>query len=495
MAFSQSDYAFGKWDKSLTSMPSPRAVFSTLVYHDSIYVLGGFKNINNLVYVSSVDVYVPASDAWITGITEFPFPRGCPNACLIGDKIYAFGGSHPSDGGENYTAYDSLHIYDIKSKTWTRGESLPVALSYFGADTLNGKIYVAGGGGTNWTITNALYVYDPELDEWTEKATMNRTRWGLSAKSRNGKLYVFGGYSGSNWKISKSLEVYDPETDEWIDLSDANIKRTSMSMFSYKEQLFVMGGYSESTSNQTQIISRYDFATDSWFDFFNEGDDLPEGRRFTGSCVYDEKFYLLGGGASEIMDNNWSYSLKKIQQGQVFLDTTLGSESVELDLSEIFYATDDESVSYNICEGYDESIVSATIEGSTLKLEESTEESGSTELIINALTATDTISSNPFIVAMLGASLIKTDVITHFAIYPNPASEEVSFSFSTKEAGVVSIEIFNSLGQEIEHFSLNATSIGLNCYNWNVEDYSNGLYMIVLNTGTSKSVRTLLINH
>ncbi|MGC9343418.1 MAG: Kelch repeat-containing protein, partial [Bacteroidales bacterium] len=262
LVYSQCNYSYGKWDTTLSSMPGARSSCSALVYHDSIFVLGGLRNMAAPECVSQVDVYVPATDTWITGITEFPFPRGCQHACLVGDKIYAFGGSRVS--GESLTAFDSLHIYDIQSNSWEKGQCLPVEIGYFAADTINGKVYVAGGGGSGYSIFNSLYEYDPELDNWTEKASMSTSRWGTFARSWKGKLYVFGGYAGSDWTISRTIEVYDPETDEWTNLSSAITPRTSGSMFLLDGKLYVIGGYynpSSTSYNHTKIISMYDIAT------------------------------------------------------------------------------------------------------------------------------------------------------------------------------------------------------------------------------------------
>jgi N-acetylneuraminic acid mutarotase len=444
--------------------------------------------------VSPVDVYVPAKNTWITGITEFPFPRGCQHACLVGDKIYAFGGSRVS--GENLTAFDSLHIYDIQSNSWERGQCLPFEMGYFAADTINGKIYVAGGGGSGYSILNSLYVYDPEVDEWTKKASMSTSRWGTFARSWNGKLYVFGGYAGSNWTISRTIEVYDPETDEWTMLTSGLTPRTSGSMYLHDGQLYIIGGYHNPTStsyNHTKIISRYDIATDTWFDFFHPGDNLPDGRRFSANAMLNDKFYFLGGGGDEdIMDQIWSYSLKGIRQNMKISNTFLSSERIEIDLSEYFSSTGEEELIYSICPGYDEGVIHASIENSMLTIDR-LDQAGSTELVVNVYDTEDTISSNAFVVE--NPVGIQKYGIHMFSVYPNPASETTTIRYNTKEAGTVSLEVFNPLGQLVEKFQLDKMVAGNHQFEWNVEGYRDGLYLIVLKTESSASVGKLMIKH
>lgn len=449
-ADSQSNYSYGKWDVTLSSMPGARSGFSAVAYHDSIYVLGGFCNLASPENVSPVDVYVPATDTWVAGITEFPFPRGCPNACLIGDKIYAFGGSRISGGGDSFSAFDSLHIYDIQSNRWERGQCLPVELSYFAADTLNGKIYVAGGGGSGYSIFNTLYEYNPELDEWTEKASMSTSRWGTFARSWNGKLYVFGGYAGSGWTISRSIEVYDPETDEWTNLTPATTPRTSGAIFLLDGQLYITGGYhnpSATSYNHTKIISRYDIVTDTWFDFFHQGDDIPDGRRFPAHTMIDDTFYLLGGGGDEdIMNNIWSYSLKSIRQDLTLRDTVFSAENIETDLAYYFSTAPGEELSYSICPGYDEDMLCASVSGSILNIEKLTQEIGSTEIAVNVFNSKDTISSNYFTIDVpVGIRAFKE---RRFSVYPIPANNYLYVNISSQTEDHLDVYMVDLLGKK-----------------------------------------------
>lgn len=494
VASSQCNYSYGKWDTSLTSMPYCRSSSSALTYKDTVYIIGGISNLNPLEYASDVDIYLPATDTWETGISEIPFPRGCPNACLIGHKIYVFGGVHIIDG--NPVMFDSLHIYDISTNSWERGQCLPVEMSYFAADTINGKIYVAGGGGSGYSIFNTLYEYYPELDEWTQKASMNTSRWGTFARSWNGRLYVFGGYSGSNWTISKTIEVYDPETDEWTNLTSAITPRTSGSMFLLDGQLYVIGGYynpSSTSYNHTKIISRYDIATDTWFDFFHQGDNIPNGRRFSANAIIDDKFYFLGGaGDEDIMNQIWSYTLKDIRQNIEIRDTVLSSESIEIDLANYFSSTGEEELSYGICPGYNEALIQATIENSILKIDRLAQ-AGSTEIAVNVYDTEDTISSNAFTVE--NPVGIQTYGDPRLTVYPNPTSFATAIRYTTAEAGTVFVEIYNPLGQLVESIHMQNIAAGDHQFEWNVEGYQDGLYLVILKTESSASVQKLMIKH
>jgi hypothetical protein len=477
-------------------MQSTRSSFSALSYHDSIFIVGGFtNNLADIKNAVSVDVYVPATDTWINGVTEFPFPRGCPNACLIGDKIYAFGGAHID--GENLIMFDTLQIYDIKSDSWTTGANLPAPRSYFGADTLDGKIYVAGGG-TGWNLKNTLYVYDPVLDEWSVKAPMNYKRWNPSAKSWNGKFYVFGGYAGSSWTISKTIEVYDPQTDEWTLLTNAITPRTGQNMFLHDDQFYVIGGYHAYSGNyiHTNIISRYDLSTNSWYDFLQPGDAIPDGRRLSASTTLNEKFYLLGGGSDDLTNSIWSYSLKDIRQYLAIKDTLIEVESLEMDLSEYFSSVVEEETKFSVCPGFNEELIGISVENSILTIENVASADGSTEIIINALNSQDTISSNTITVDVnyipqdVG---LRTHSLSPISVYPNPASDVVVINCNGIIPGLTSLEVYNALGQLIEHVKLENSAPGTQSIELNIEEYVKGLYFIVLKTDKSAHVSKLIV--
>lgn len=496
IAFSQCDYSYGKWDSNLSSMPEARYIFSAVTHSDSIYILGGLHpNGSASEYISAVDVYIPATNTWDTAKTELPFPSGNMNACLIDNKIYVMGGVHVTDDAPQ--SFDSLYIYDIQSNSWKTGQSLPIALCSFGADTINGKIYVVGGGPSGWGIEKNLFVYDPTLDEWTQKASMAVSRRAPCAKSWNGKLYVFGGYSGPNWTVVNSIEVYDPEEDHWTLLTPSQSPRTVMGMSLYENQLLTFGGiigYSGSTYNYTRTILSYNPSSNSWQSFHSPGDNIPAYRQAPVSVVADEKVIIFGGFYDGAAQNNvWAYSLKNIRQNMAFRDTLLSSEGIEIDLSKYFSHAVEEDLSYSICQGFNEELIDASIENSILKIDWIAQYGGRTEISLIVYDNEDTISSNSFTVDNTVG--IQTYNESQLSVYPNPASTLAVIKYNIADAGKVSLEIYNSMGQVIEQFIMENIEAGYHTLEWSVEDYSSGLYFTVLKTSNSSSICKLLIQH
>lgn len=496
IAFSQCDYSYGKWDTSLSSMHVDRAAFPSVIYHDSVFLFGGVRfSETGMEQIKSVDVYDPAHDTWNIKITELPSQYVYSNACQLEDKIYIMGARHVIDNETRI--HDSVYIYDIHADSWEAGQSIPNAVAGFGADTINGKIYVAGGGTDNWGVVSSLYVYDPLLDEWTEKAAMNVSRRAPCAQSWNGKLYVFGGYSGPDWIVSNSIEVYDPEQDQWTLLTPSFTPSTIMGMSLFDNQLLVIGGvhgYSGSTYNYTDFISGYHLSSDSWLEFHSSGDNIPAKRQFPATACMNDKVYVFGGMLDGISrDNVWAYSLKSIRQYKEIEDIVFDSESIEINLSDYFSSIGEEELKYSICEGYNEEVIDASIDNSILLIERQTQDVASTEIVVNACNTEDTVSSNSFNIQLPVG--IQNLSIHKLSVYPNPASEKVAFRYYLADAGNVSLEIYNSSGQVMERIQMQKMAAGDHQIVWKLEGYINGMYFVQLKSRKSTSVSKLLINH
>ncbi|MBD3232116.1 MAG: T9SS type A sorting domain-containing protein [candidate division Zixibacteria bacterium] len=67
--------------------------------------------------------------------------------------------------------------------------------------------------------------------------------------------------------------------------------------------------------------------------------------------------------------------------------------------------------------------------------------------------------------------------------YPNPFNATTTISYSLPEAGHVSLEIFNMLGQKITTLVDTDKDAGKHSVRWNASDYSSGVYFYKLQTG------------
>jgi hypothetical protein len=260
-------------------------------------------------------------------------------------------------------------------------------------------------------------------------------------------------------------------------------------------QMLVIGGirgYSETEYHYTDHISRYDLAADRWFDFPSPEDYVPAHRQFPATAVVGGKAYLFGGLYDDAPQQNvWSYSLKRIRQDKPLNDTMFSAESLEIDLSDYFSTSGAESVEYSICESYDDALLSASIDNSMLTLEKIGQQTGTTELAINAFDSEDTISSNSFSVELQVG--IQTFGDHQVSVFPNPASVSITFTYTLEEAGATALEIYTPSGRIIGRFSADHAAAGHHRFEWNVEDFPGGLYLMVLKTDRTVTVKKVLI--
>ena len=111
-----------------------------------------------------------------------PMPHACTLASsgVIGDQLFVAGGYNTS---EDYLT--TLQIYDIGTRVWRLGASMPRPVAGFPAPGIvyDAKLFV--------TYFQSMLVYDPHVDTWTEE----RIPWvhGVAehAYTHNGRIVVF----------------------------------------------------------------------------------------------------------------------------------------------------------------------------------------------------------------------------------------------------------------------------------------------------------------
>jgi hypothetical protein len=89
---------------------------------------------------------------------------------------------------------------------------------------------------------------------------------------------------------------------------------------------------------------------------------------------------------------------------------------------------------------------------------------------------------------------IKENTSTNYQtkLSPNPAQNEISFSYELKQTEQISIEIYNLIGAKIKQVD-NSSIIGKNEIKINTESLSNGTYFLKINNGkTSDTVKFII---
>ncbi len=276
----------GSWSTFSSNGFTPRGAFTTQEVGGKIYVIGGF---NGADYMSTIEVYDPATDSWDSIVAPGFTPRRGMSSVVVGGRVYTFGGANGSGGsngsgalstfevfdpttntwstpvttgvmtprwrscsvllrdkvyvmgGFNNGTVNTVEIFDTLTNTWSPGDTISFgARSDFCAFNVNGKIYVVGGQGD----TLSPQVFDPNSNEWTTPTTSGNylERQGLSGALINGEIYAFGGDNGG--MFSNTFDIFNPATNTWTtpETSGIAIARAGGCATLFNGKVYIMGG-------------------------------------------------------------------------------------------------------------------------------------------------------------------------------------------------------------------------------------------------------------
>ena len=132
---------------------------------------------------------------------EVPSPRANTSACLIGNKVYLFGGH----GGQQYQriAFNDVWSFDCDTFEWKKVEpqnNPPEARGGHTAFSIDSKIFVYGGWNSENQFSNLL-IFNTETEEWTDPDIYHeQPRWNHCAAMVEAipswKYFIFGGETG-----------------------------------------------------------------------------------------------------------------------------------------------------------------------------------------------------------------------------------------------------------------------------------------------------------
>ncbi|HEY3319857.1 MAG TPA: kelch repeat-containing protein, partial [Planctomycetota bacterium] len=203
------DPALGNWAATGALATARYDHTATLLPSGKVLVAGGGGNGGSL---SSAEVYDPATGLW-TSTGALATARKYHTATLLPSGKVLVAGGYYYDGTDHYLS--SAEVYDPATGAWTSTGSLATAAArYYHTATLlpSGKVLVAGGYG-NFGYLSSAQVYDPATGNWTATGALSTARYYHTATLLpSGKVLVTGGDNGS---ILSSAEVYDPATGAW----------------------------------------------------------------------------------------------------------------------------------------------------------------------------------------------------------------------------------------------------------------------------------------
>ena len=290
--------------QSRNDMPTARQEIYAASSNSKIYIPGGI--LNDIVTTTSAFEVLNVKDNKWQRLAPLPLPRHHITPVIINEKLYAMGGF---DGPyPKWAVKSEMFIYDIKSNTWSDGQSLPEARGEHVAVALGSKIHVIGGrvkqgNGDDhfdsYIDSNVHRVFDTSTGKWKSAASAPTARNSAAAAVIDGLIYVVGGRYNAIQKDGSqlqqnvaALEAYNPMEDSWQILAPMPEALGGNAAAVLNGLLYVFGG--EQWAPEHRVFSStwvYDSKINSW----NKGPDMPTARHGLAAAPAEKKVFTIGG--------------------------------------------------------------------------------------------------------------------------------------------------------------------------------------------------------
>lgn len=221
-----------------------------------VYLAGGFVGDHPGGSTNQVWKYDTTSDSWSSG-PPLPADRGGGALVCLDRKLHYFGGGVRQPGGVITQDFGDHWELDLAqtNPAWTSLAPMPNPRNHMGGCSLNGKIYAIGGQHLANEGDNQISVdvYDPVADAWSSAASLPQPRGHITANvvTRNGRILVMAGITNTSVKLASVIE-YDPVTNIWCERTPLPGPRQSPVSGIVGSQLIVSGGLDSGGSLQVQ---------------------------------------------------------------------------------------------------------------------------------------------------------------------------------------------------------------------------------------------------
>lgn len=245
------DPATNKWTQK-ANFPNNKEIhhFQGVHYNGKIYVIcaftGGFPDETP---VGDIYIYDIASNSWSVLANQIPSARrrGAAGAVVYNNKIYVVGGAKVGHMS-GWVSY--LDEFNPATNAWTTLADAPHQRDHFQAQVINGKMYVAAGRRSNYPTSTyeptepTVDVYNFSTQSWTtlpSSSNIPTTRAGTATVALNNELYVICGESGTNG-YHREVQVFNPATGAWRSLSNIQQGRNGPGGVAYNGKIYIVGG-------------------------------------------------------------------------------------------------------------------------------------------------------------------------------------------------------------------------------------------------------------
>ncbi|CAK1546692.1 unnamed protein product [Leptosia nina] len=278
---------------------------------DKIYSFGGYCSVEDYRVFEPISVHVlditvfKWSPVEYKNASDAPFQRYGHSCVGYGDKIYMWGGRN--DTIACYTVF----CFDTKTLEWSNPTVtgvMPNGKDGHSACIIGNKMYIFGGFDyLTDQYTNNMHYLNLDTMDWSyvhAKGTPPLGRDFHTALAYGDRMYIFGGRADFSRPHIIENEIYcdnvyyfNTTTETWVMLNTSGISpdgRRSHSGWIYNDFMYIFGGYNEKTKVHYNDVYRFSLKRNYW-EPVKIGGTPPSKRRRQVCILKEDKVYLFGG--------------------------------------------------------------------------------------------------------------------------------------------------------------------------------------------------------
>ncbi len=223
------DQQYNNWHSSSLKLPVKQHHFQLALLGSMLYAFGGKDDYSVTNQMWSRDLS-DLSSQW-TARANMNQSRTDFSSVVFNDTIYALGGT-----GAKGFSLRSCERYDSQLNQWSTVADMNRKHVCASAAVINGYIYIAG------DLDHRLVSkYCPETDTWREVAPMGTVRKNFALTPFAGFLWAIGGEDEDSHPL-RSCESYNPVTGTWQWEKLMNKERWDHAAIEFNKKLYVVGG-------------------------------------------------------------------------------------------------------------------------------------------------------------------------------------------------------------------------------------------------------------
>ncbi|XP_041475911.1 kelch domain-containing protein 4-like isoform X1 [Lytechinus variegatus] len=296
--------------------PSPRQGHSACVIGSVAYIFGGIRSVDwpkkgTYFFRDLFQLHLYKRMQWekVKQKGEIPKGRYGHHMCVIGHKIYLFGGKHELHADK---CLPGLHVYDTEKKEWSQPQTSGTEPEAHGSTSsvVGTRIYVYGGLVDGQAVDD-LHCFDSE-NQWWVKLTVQGVppspRCDSASTAVGHEMFIFGGTAGTD-KWFNDIHVFDAKKLLWKELNKTDgeppTPRGNHCFLAHVDKdIYVFGGSNDSNSSHPTLGDLYKFSLDKrkWKRPFYGG--CPPAKRSGHAAIIHRSKLIIIGGSNEDTDFN-----------------------------------------------------------------------------------------------------------------------------------------------------------------------------------------------